>query len=394
MLESSVIGVVVALIFVYSLMAILVTYINDIIVARLNLRAKTLRDGITNLVSDEDLQRRILAHPLIGIIKTPDETVVTAQAVPVPKATDINENITYIDPKTFVTALKSLLIVEAEKLLYGKLQDALETIPNSEAKSFVRELFHKLRLSFTEETFRELLQKVRENESELGTEIRTTLDDLEKFINALRYDNGDMVTIMQGIEQIKTPKMKDTLKSLLNTAKDIKDAEERLAKWFDEGMGRLTAVYLKNIRLVSVVVAAALTIIFNVDTLHIARTLWEDADLRQSVVAVAVDFDRDELEQQAGQPTEQARAVVQQLFDLQVPIGWQWTPITDEMVTQSQVLGLPDPYNNARNGWNSINSPYAGSWIIFKIAGLLVTIIAASQGAPFWFDLLRRATGR
>jgi hypothetical protein len=30
------------------------------------------------------------------------------------------------------------------------------------------------------------------------------------------------------------------------------------------------------------------------------------------------------------------------------------------------------------------------SWWLWKIVGLVATVLAISQGAPFWFDLLRK----
>ncbi len=39
------------------------------------------------------------------------------------------------------------------------------------------------------------------------------------------------------------------------------------------------------------------------------------------------------------------------------------------------------------------NSPDWLSNILKKVVGLIVTMIAVAQGAPFWFDLLQRLTG-
>jgi hypothetical protein len=53
--------------------------------------------------------------------------------------------------------------------------------------------------------------------------------------------------------------------------------------------------------------------------------------------------------------------------------------------------GLSDPRTNPRNLWNftQINGNWFGL-LIQKIVGILASTIAASQGAPFWFDLLNR----
>lgn len=414
MSDLSVVAIVIAFVFVYSLVAIIVTYINNFVVAILKLRAKHLRKGLVDLISDDDLRRRVLGHPLIGLIKREDETpVITAQAVradipdeaniirPTDKTVEVD--ITYIQPETFVTALKSVLITESENFLYGKIQELFNSLPNTPEKSLVRDALNNLRQSFTEEGFRELIARVNQLTEQLPDPalreaLTNSLADLDQAVTALRYNNGDLVVMMQGIEKIKSQKMRGTLKSLLTTVKQAEEAETRIMTWFDEGMNRATEQFQNNVRRISFVVAAVLVIVFNIDTLHIGRVLWEDIELRQAVVAQAIDFQQPDLAGGAGEAigdnigdsAQDIVASIQQLFDLQVPIGWQWTEITPDMVEQSRVLGLSDPYQNSRNLWNGLNSPNPFLWVVFKISGLLVTIIAAAQGSSFWFDLLRK----
>lgn len=408
MSDLSVVAIVIAFVFVYSLVAILVTYINNFIASIFSLRARHLRESVIDLISDDELRRRVMGHPLIGLIKRQDETpVITAQSVPTNALDEadiisdfdktVDVNITYIKPETFVTALKSVLITESEKLLYGKLQDLFDSMPNSIEKSLVRDALNDLRQSFTEEGFRLLMARIDDLTAKIpDPALRKRLDealgDIDQAINTLRYNNGDLVVMMQGIEKIKSQKMRGTLKSLLTTAQKAEDAEERIMDWFDEGMNRATEKFQTNIKRISFIVSAVLVILFNIDTLHIGRVLWEDSTLRQAVVAQAIEFQQPEqtIRDNISESAQDIVTSVQQLFDLQVPIGWQWTPITDDMVEQSRVLGLSDPYQNSRNLWNGLNSPNPFLWVIFKISGLLVTIIAAAQGSSFWFDLLRK----
>ena len=65
---SAILQLVIGLVFIYSLMAILVTQINAVISSYLNMRAKNLRESLANLISDERLQAEILSHPLIKLI--------------------------------------------------------------------------------------------------------------------------------------------------------------------------------------------------------------------------------------------------------------------------------------------------------------------------------------
>lgn len=408
MSDLSVVAIVIAFVFVYSLVAILVTYINNFIAAVMKLRAQHLRESLVDLISDEDLRRRVMGHPLIGLIKREDETpVITAQSVPTNELDEadiirnsdktVNVDISYIKPETFVTALKSVLITESEKLLYGKLQAIFDSMPNSLEKSLVRDALNDLRQSFTEEGFRTLMARIDDlTEQVPDPALRTALDDaladIDHAVTALRYNNGDLVVMMQGIEKIKSQKMRGTLKSLLTTVKKADEAEARIMEWFDEGMGRATEKFQNNIKRISFAVAAFLVIFFNIDTLHIGRVLWEDSGLRQAVVAQAIEFQQPNQtgSDNISENTQDIVTSVQKLYDLQVPIGWQWTAIDNEMVEQSRVLGLSDPYQNSRNLWNGFNSPNSYLWWLFKASGLFVTIMAAAQGSSFWFDLLRK----
>ena len=59
-------------------------------------------------------------------------------------------------------------------------------------------------------------------------------------------------------------------------------------------------------------------------------------------------------------------------------------------------LSVLDPLRDTRNLWNVLPGGNPGWFglLVEKLVGLLLTTIAVMQGAPFWFDLLRRATGR
>ena len=62
----------------------------------------------------------------------------------------------------------------------------------------------------------------------------------------------------------------------------------------------------------------------------------------------------------------------------------------------SDKVALSLVWGDTRNVWNLVpgNNPAWLTLLFSKIVGLIVTTIAVMQGAPFWFDLLRRATGK
>ncbi|TVR24279.1 MAG: hypothetical protein EA396_01935 [Anaerolineaceae bacterium] len=410
MLDSSVIGVVIALIFVYSLMGILVTFINNLIASLFSLRSRMLREGLVELIVDEDMQRRVLSHPLIRIVDPKDPHKLTAQSNDEGDILrDLEEGqdkrISHIPPATFVQAIKSILISEAEKRLFDGIQQVFERIPNSEAKSLAREAFQQLRANFNEASFRELLKLVDGIPDEnLAAQLRGALEDFDHLITQLRYNQGDLAVLMQGIEQIQNAHMRGSLKSLLITARNVEDAENRLMDWFDDGMARLTEAFSRQMARISVVVAIVLTLLFNVDTLHIANVLYQDDDLRQAVVMAALEFEaeadapillpEDATPDDIAESAASVQQTASELLSLGLPITWSWQAVTPEMAERHRALGMADPYRNSRNLWNFFNGPFDETLvlIIAKLMGLGVTVIAAAQGAPFWFSLLRRIT--
>ena len=68
-------------------------------------------------------------------------------------------------------------------------------------------------------------------------------------------------------------------------------------------------------------------------------------------------------------------------YPLQLPIGWEYTPITQELLATSQLAGLPDPRNNLRNTWNLVpgNNPDWFTNLIRKIIGFAATMVAVAR---------------
>jgi hypothetical protein len=120
-------------------------------------------------------------------------------------------------------------------------------------------------------------------------------------------------------------------------------------------MERVTGWYRRKMQLIILAVAALMSVALNVDSFDVANSLWNDAALRDSVVAAA--------QKDTGRALSSDLDVIEErLGDLGLPLGWRSLP-------------------GSAAAWAS------------KIAGLLFTTIALSLGAPFWFDLLSRFVG-
>ena len=130
--------------------------------------------------------------------------------------------------------------------------------------------------------------------------------------------------------------------------------------WFDDAMERVSGWYRRRIHLVTWVLAIAVAVVLNVDTVRIADHLWKDETVRAAVVART---ERPPSSATEPPPVSTVATSVDSLEELQLPIGWS---------AESQ----PD------DGWDWFLTVWR------KAIGLLLTAAAVTLGAPFWFDLL------
>lgn len=409
MFNTSIVEVAIGLIFVFSLLAILVTQINTLTVNLLNLRAKQLKEGLQDLITDKYIQAKLLTHPVINMVNAPedadDETILASPET----------KVTYIEPAIFVQAMIDILIAEADAL-YQPLQDAAEIIPNSDQKSRIRELIRVLRSGFSEQTLRSLRDAFNTVDNpESRAKLLEGLESVEEALKKLNFKSDQLVPLLEGVRKITDKRFKGALETILKSARTIDEAQYKIQTWFNDGMSRASAMFTRRLGYISVIVALTSAVILNVDTLQLARALWEDPELRRTVALAATQSDQGTDLQQP--PASEAPAAgtdgvttlddvesnvqdigttIQNLLELQLPIGWEYTAVTDEMIYASRRLGMQDPRENKRNIWNLIpgnTDRWFGLWLE-KILGFIATAIAAAQGAPFWFDLLNKISRR
>jgi hypothetical protein len=209
--------------------------------------------------------------------------------------------------------------------------------------------------------------------------------------------------------------LKRTLESLVSQAAlSIEQGEATLATartnveaWFDANMDQLTDLYKRRSKLWSGVIALVLAVILNVDTLVIANTLWREPTLRQTIVANAEKLPPPPTPApstattaitatQSISPTITVNELKKQLEELQLPIGgWQAQPLA--LKPGQMCVIVPGTAHVWGIWWNGackvlvLQDLKPGlSGALAKLAGWLITALAAAQGAPFWFDLLNK----
>ena len=206
-----------------------------------------------------------------------------------------------------------------------------------------------------------------------------TVIDLVTQPGSITYDD-----LENGIKGLPDGCVKTALLASIQTAgKDLTKAQAAIENWFNSAMDRVTGWYTRRKQWMSVVGAVIVTIFVNADSLAIANKLWVNPTLRQQIVNRA-QADQDKLQNlisakypDPNNPTKPevqapddksvltSRTILSEVGDL---IGWQ----TEFTVAHNRDL------------WATV----AASWE--HIPGWILTIIAVSLGAPFWFDTLNR----
>ena len=183
-----------------------------------------------------------------------------------------------------------------------------------------------------------------------------------------------------------------TLEHLRNLFADARQDsylfKHKLEDWFEETMERTTGWYKKQTQIILIVIGFVLAISFNVDALVITKTLMKDKKVREQMVQLAMSRQND-----YGQIADSVKTITVKQEIIQ---GDTVTTIDSVVKGRPSDNYLDSVRNNlqqdARDVQNLLglkvkdSSRPAG----LRIFGWLITALAVSLGAPFWFDLLNK----
>jgi len=226
---------------------------------------------------------------------------------------------------------------------------------------------------------------------------------LEVILNAGRDENAPATAmtlgqIRAGVQRLKaqSPELARVLERVLpgleNETLELKDTlakyQKNIASWFDTVMNQASGWYKARAQTVAFFLGLALAVIFHIDTLHITHQLWREPTLRAVIVAQA---------QNRSQTGQQEITNISESFEsLAIPVGWSTVPVEDATACAWPPKAVNRPaYRSVGECRELSNLPAWGDvwgWIV-KFFGLVVSGFAAMQGAPFWFDILRKLVG-
>jgi hypothetical protein len=202
--------------------------------------------------------------------------------------------------------------------------------------------------------------------------------------------------VTAAIASLPEGRLKESLTSLLAVAgQDFGAFKKALEGWFNDAMDRVSGWYKRFAQNWMIVIGLVLAMILNVDTLRIVQTLSSNPNLAKAVANQAVAYsknnnptsDANNKDKNGKDPQEAFQDSVAKLQQTGIPIGWDATQLKD--------LGLDGKKITFSLLWEKQSR--IGPWlsghrgqVLLLIAGWFLTALAASLGAPFWFDVLGR----
>jgi hypothetical protein len=184
-----------------------------------------------------------------------------------------------------------------------------------------------------------------------------------------------------GIGDLPDGKLKQSLTSILDQADDdITAFKQGIAAWYDRSMDRVTGWYKRYTQKWLFCLAFFLAVGCNVDTIHIVQTLSANPTLAAEIADSATKYaTANSTPNAATQAAPASNASIERLM----------TNVQNNLATLNST-GVPigwDPQQ--RTYYYEAGNVHVGH-LIGGILGWFVTALAASLGAPFWFDTLQK----
>jgi hypothetical protein len=387
MFNSGILDVAIGLIFIYLLLSLIASAANEMIEHGLKNRASDLERGIRELLEDPDKPSSIVKdlynHPLVnslfvGKYHDPNDKDTPSpkddkSAKPKPK--NSNQLPSYIPARNFALALMDLAIS-------GKAEGGAPAVQPAAGATGP------------------------------ATGAAAAAQEIARLRDALSKPND-----------VLPDRVRNALLALINQAgNDINKARESIEDWFNSAMDRVSGWYKRRSQLIVFVIGLLTAFAVNADSVLIAKRLAADKSLRESLTNAAEEYARVNASASpsptpAGTatptptptPTPGATPAATPSATATPNLAIMRTcppPDCDDVdspecklkksLCEIEGLGLPIGWeyeNDPRRHWPGTNLSGVGGWVdqfYWHSLGWLLTALAVSLGAPFWFDLLNK----
>lgn len=203
--------------------------------------------------------------------------------------------------------------------------------------------------------------------------------------------------LASAVDAMPPGQLKDAVRLAVHAGEgDLQKTRAFLETWFDSTMDRVSGWYTRHTQVLVLCLSLAGCMLFNVNSVIITESLFQNSSLRASVVAQA--------DKTAAAGSSAAKqnldAGLDRVLAVGMPIGWTGDGLKG---VQVRLYGAPlsQPTAAAPHGrvmtWDLCSKPgdcqVKGPSLFGLaelVAGWFMTAFAITLGAPFWFDVLNR----
>lgn len=355
MFGSTILELAISLVFVYLVFSLVCSGIKEWLHYLLSIRSKTLEEAISKMLKSQALVKELYSHHLVQE---------AAQSGVFKKAWTSHDK----------TANQSIDSNNEE-------DERVEKPVNIPAQSFAKALIDSvIRLAQQKDT---------------SEEAKKAFDDVKAGIARIANSEArKLLTELLDKAQTKAVELKD----------DIDKTSKVVFQWFDIRMAKLSDWYRRKTRKLIFFFAIVLVVLFNVDSIMLIKTLSQNPQLRAAIISQAENLsnqssvylgrrnttppnppgngepaqDNTSGNNTQGMDTEtffqELEALKAQVRSTGLPLGWS-------KASENKTFQNPRALPHSLMGW------------IYKIIGLIISLMAIGMGAPFWFDVLKWLIG-
>jgi hypothetical protein len=288
--------VVIGMIFVYLLLSLFCSAMNELVEGVMKNRAKDLEEGLRELLNDKTgsgLVKKLYDHGLInGLFKGTYDPAGSKKNLP-----------SYIPSGDFAMALMDIACADARPVAPAA---AAAPAPASGSAAAMR--------------------SVRASVASMPN------DSVRQALTAITDSAGD----------------------------NIDEVRAGIEAWFNGSMDRVSGWYKRRTQIIILVLGVCIAVIMNVNSLTLANDLWTHKAQRDVLVSSAQGYS-----QSAAPSAPDLQSRVDAIAKYDLPIGWD---------------------DAARQNVKHVSAIF----VLRSVVGWLLTALAVSLGAPFWFDMLNK----
>jgi hypothetical protein len=423
---QEILEVAIGLIFVWLAISFTTMSLQEWLSNIVNLRAKDLEKAIAQMLNSQDLTQRFYKYPLIANLYIQPKKTGKKPRLP-----------SYIPANKFSAALFELIIQAGTdnspvKAMTAEIEKQLVSIKNPEQKKLARQDWDAILVTARNlaasglgiaalDSLKFQAQACGEKFPGLKPTLAILIPQLDsyygQFVEEQRVvaDSGANTGLamrqfrlgLLALQKIN-PRLSEAVIAFIRQAEvyamsgaqAVATARVNLESWFNDAMDRLTGIYKRRAQSIAFIIGFILALILNVDSINLATSLWREPILRQAILVQAQNYTASGNSQDvtAAGPLVNIPVLETQLQGLKIPLGWSISPFTTGggqcsilPIKPGQVWGIPSMNKQGLPICNGIiNLPTDLNGWLAKILGLLITGLAAAQGAPFWFDILKK----